>query len=339
MPEREYTAGSGAGDTGYDRAMPFDLLIRGGTLVDGSGAAGRPADIGITGDRITSVSNLSHVADEEVRAVIDATGHVVAPGFVDPHGHSDASVLVDGALASHLRQGYTTQLSGNCGETLAPLTAASRALLEPLLRDHELEPAWTTFAGYLAAVEAQALGPNVAFLVGHGTIRGAIMGPMPRGPNHGEMTAMIAHAEAALEAGAFGISTGLIYRPGIHARPDEIAQLVGAAVRRGGLYATHIRNEADGVTAAIDEALTTARAAQAYGRRPARLQVSHLKAALPCGPWHWTCSHRPPGTGPRRGAGRGGGPVPVHGRAHDARDDPAAGHPRPGAGRRRRGAP
>ena len=259
--------------------MPFDLLIRGGTVVDGSGAPGRPADVGITGDRIMSVSNLSYIADEDVRTVIDATGHVVAPGFVDPHGHSDASVLVDGALASHLRQGYTTQLSGNCGETLAPLTAASRALLEPLLRDHGLRPAWTTFAGYLAAVAAQALGVNVAFLVGHGTIRAAITGPMPRGPNHGEMTAMIAHAEAALEAGAFGISTGLIYPPGIHARPDEIAQLVGAVVRRGGLYATHMRNEGDGVAAAIDEALTTARAAQAYGRRPIRLQISHLKAA------------------------------------------------------------
>jgi N-acyl-D-amino-acid deacylase len=259
--------------------MPFDLLIRGGTLIDGSGAPGRLADVGVTGDRITSVSNLSHIADEEVETVIDATGHVVAPGFVDPHGHSDASVLVDGALASHLHQGYTTQLSGNCGDTLAPLTASSRALLEAALTAHQLEPAWTTFAGYLGAVEEQALGPNVAFLVGHGTIRGAILGASRRAPNHVEMTAMLAHTEEALEAGAFGISTGLIYPPGIHARPDEIAQLVGRAVRRGGLYDTHMRNEADGVAAAIDEALATARAAQAYGRRPIRLQVSHLKAA------------------------------------------------------------
>ena len=259
--------------------MPFDLLIRGGTVVDGTGSPGRPADVGVTGDRIMSVSNLSHVADADVRTVIDATGHVVAPGFVDPHGHSDSSVLVDGALASHLRQGCTTQLSGNCGDTLAPLTTASRAMLEPLFRDHELTPSWTSFAGYLAAVEAQALGPNIAFLVGHGTIRGAIMGASHRGPNLVEMSAMLAHVDEALAAGAFGISTGLIYPPGIHARPDEIAQLVGRAVRRGGLYATHMRNEADDVAAAIDEALTTARAAEAYGRRPARLQVSHLKAA------------------------------------------------------------
>jgi len=215
--------------------MAFDLLIRGGTVVDGTGAPGRPADVGVTGDRITSVSNLSHVADADVRTVVDAAGHVVAPGFVDPHGHSDSSVLVDGALASHLRQGYTTQLSGNCGDTLAPLTRASRALLEPLLRDHELTPSWTSFGGYLAAVEAQALGPNLAFLVGHGTIRAAIMGASNRGPNQVEMSAMLAHVDEALAAGAFGISTGLIYPPGIHARPDEIAQLVGRAVRRGGL--------------------------------------------------------------------------------------------------------
>ena len=259
--------------------MPFDLLIRGGRLIDGSGAPGRLADVGITGDRITAVSNLSAVPDADVGSVIDATGHVVAPGFVDPHGHSDSSVLIDGALASHLRQGYTTQLSGNCGYTLAPLTAASRALLEPDLRARDLDPAWHSFRGFLEAVEARPLGPNVAFLVGHGTIRSAIMGPASRGPNLVEMTAMIAHAEEAMEAGALGISTGLIYPPGIHARPDEIAQLVAIAGRRDGLYATHMRNEAGEVAAAIDEALTTARAAEAYSRRPVRLQVSHLKAA------------------------------------------------------------
>lgn len=259
--------------------MPFDLLIRGGRLVDGSGAPGRPADVGITGDRIAAVANLSAVPDADVRTVIDATGHVVAPGFVDPHGHSDSSVVIDGALASHLHQGYTTQLSGNCGYTLAPLTATSRAMLEPDLRARGLDPAWHSFGGFLDAVDAQALGPNVAFLAGHGTIRSAIMGAAGRGPNLVQMTAMIAHAEEAMEAGALGISTGLIYPPGIHARPDEIAQIVAVAGRRGGLYATHIRNEVEGVAAAIDEALTTARAAETYSRRPVRLQVSHLKAA------------------------------------------------------------
>ncbi len=108
--------------------MPFDLLIRGGTLIDGTGAPGRPADVGITGDRITAVGDLSMVPDADAATVITAEGHVVAPGFVDPHNHSDASVLLDGALPSHLHQGYTTLVSGNCGYTLAPLTPPARAL-------------------------------------------------------------------------------------------------------------------------------------------------------------------------------------------------------------------
>jgi N-acyl-D-aspartate/D-glutamate deacylase len=261
--------------------MPFDLVIRGGTLVDGTGALGRPADVGVAGDRITAVGDLAAVADVDVAVVIDAGGHVVAPGFVDPHGHSDPSVLIDGALASHLRQGYTTQLSGNCGDTLAPLTPASRALLEPFLASYELDPGWSTFAGYLERVEAQALGINVAFLVGQGVVRGAVLGPDSRAPGAAELAAMVSHVDEAMDAGALGLSTGLIYAPGIHARPGEIAALVAAAARHGGMYATHMRNEAAGVAAAIDEAIDTARAAERLAGPgcPVRLQVSHLKAA------------------------------------------------------------
>jgi N-acyl-D-aspartate/D-glutamate deacylase len=259
--------------------MAFDLVVRNGTLVDGTGAPGRPADVGIEGDRITAVGDLAAVPDVDVAHVIDARGHVVAPGFVDPHGHSDPSVLIDGALASHLRQGYTTQLSGNCGDTLAPLTPASRALLGPFLATNELEPDWTTFGGYLERVEAQALGLNVAFLVGHGVVRSAVLGPDDRAPGDGELAAMVRHVEEAMDAGALGLSTGLIYAPGIHAGPLEIAALVAVAARHGGIYATHMRNEADGVVAAIDEAITTARVAARIAGRPVRLQVSHLKAA------------------------------------------------------------
>ncbi len=259
--------------------MAFDLLIRGGTLVDGTGTPGRPADIGVTGDRITAIGDLSAVDIASVRDVTDAHGLIVAPGFVDPHGHSDSSVLLDGALPSHLHQGYTTQLSGNCGYTLAPLTPPARALLQPDLDTRTLDPAWSGFAGYLDEVEAQPLGLNVAFLVGHGTVRGAVLGPDDRRPSPAELASMVAHVDEAMEAGALGISTGLIYPPGIHARPEEIATLVAAAYRRGGLYATHMRNEAAEVAAAIDEALDTAVAAGRLAGVPGRLQVSHLKAA------------------------------------------------------------
>jgi N-acyl-D-amino-acid deacylase len=259
--------------------MAFDLLIRGGTLVDGTGSRGRPADIGVTGDRITAIGDLSALDIASVRDVLDAHGLTVTPGFVDPHGHSDSSVLLDGALPSHLHQGYTTQLSGNCGYTLAPLTPPARALLQPDLDTRTLDPAWSSFAGYLDEVEAQPLGLNVAFLVGHGTVRGAVLGPDDRSPSQAELASMEAHVDEAMEAGAIGISTGLIYPPGIHARPQEIASLVAAAYRWGGLYATHMRNEAALVSAAIDEALDTAVAAGRLGGVPGRLQVSHLKAA------------------------------------------------------------
>jgi dihydroorotase/N-acyl-D-amino-acid deacylase len=258
--------------------MAFDLIVRGGLVVDGTGTPGRPADVGVEGDRITAVGDLSAVADTAVATVIDATGHVVAPGFVDPHGHSDGFVLLDGALASHLRQGFTTQLSGNCGYTLAPLTPPARDLLDPDLRAMTLDPSWTTFAGFMDAVDAMPLGINVAFLAGHGTIRAAVLGADDRAPDDRELRAMTAHTEEALDAGAVGVSTGLIYAPGMHARPDEVATLVAVAVRRGGLYATHMRNEAAGVHGAIDEAVATARKAAELAGRPPRLQVSHLKA-------------------------------------------------------------
>ncbi len=144
--------------------MAFDLVLRGGLLVDGSGAPGRPSDVGIEGDRITAVGDLSAVDPASVGEMRDATGLVVAPGFVDPHAHSDLSVLVDGAQWSHLRQGYTTQLDGNCGYTFAPLTHLSRLQLQADLEAHGIEPGWSTFAGYLATVEEQALGINSAHL-------------------------------------------------------------------------------------------------------------------------------------------------------------------------------
>ncbi|MEA2577692.1 MAG: N-acyl-D-amino-acid deacylase, partial [Chloroflexota bacterium] len=233
----------------------FDLIIRGGTVVDGTGAPGRRADVGVLGDRIVAIGDLSAAPDGEAAAVIDASSRVVAPGFIDPHGHSDGSLFVDGALVSHLRQGYTTQLSGNCGDTLAPITDVGRELVDLSLRPNQLVARWRTFGEYLDAVDGEALGLNVAFLVGHGTIRGAVMGAEPARATETERSAMVREVEAALDAGAFGLSSGLIYAPGIHADTDELVSLVTAATRRGGLYATHMRNEAAGLFAALDEAI------------------------------------------------------------------------------------
>jgi dihydroorotase/N-acyl-D-amino-acid deacylase len=254
--------------------MPsFDLLLRGGTLIDGTGAPGRPADVAIRADRIEAVGDLAALDPASVPRVLDVSGRVVSPGFIDPHGHSDGSVLVDGALISHLRQGFTTQLSGNCGESLAPVTEAGRELIEVALHPHELEATWQTFGEYLDRVEAQALGPNLAFLVGHGTVRGSVIGGAGRPATQAELGVMTAEVERALNAGAFGLSSGLIYAPGVHASAAEITALVGVVARRDGLYATHMRNEAGGLFESLDESLAAVRAAGSG----ARLQVSHLK--------------------------------------------------------------
>ena len=251
----------------------FDLLLRGGTVVDGTGGPARPADVGVLGDRILAIGQLDSVADAEVASLIDVRDRVVAPGFIDPHGHSDGSLFLDGALASHLHQGFTTQLSGNCGESLAPITDAGREIVDLALRANDLEARWSTFAEYLDRVGEQPLGPNVAFLVGHGTIRGSILGPDARAATQEEMAAMVDAAEAAMDAGAFGLSSGLIYVPGMHARPIELEALVAAVARRDAMYSTHMRNEGRGLFESLDEAIGVIRA---VGPR-ARLQVSHLK--------------------------------------------------------------
>jgi N-acyl-D-amino-acid deacylase len=251
----------------------FDLLIHGGTVIDGTGAPGIRADVGVSGDRIRAVGDLSSALESKtVGLVIDATDRDVCPGFVDPHSHVDASVLVDPAVASHLHQGFTTLLSGNCGDTLAPLVGSAREAVDLAMAGTGLEPTWRTFGEYLATVERLPLGPNQAFLVGHGTIRAAVLGPGDRAATDRELKAMVRHLKEALDAGAVGLSSGLIYPPGIHAPTAELIRLATVTAKRGGLYASHIRNESAGLFEALDEAIGTIRAAGG------RLQVSHLKA-------------------------------------------------------------
>ena len=200
----------------------------------------------------------------------------MAPGFIDPHGHSDGSLFVDGALASHLHQGYTTQLSGNCGDTLAPITDPGRELVELALRPNGLVArGGGTFAEYLDRVEEQPLGPNVAFLVGHGTVRGSVMGAEARARDRRRaVRRWSARSRPPSTPARSGCRPGSIYAPGMHAAPAEVEALVTAAARRGGLYATHMRNESDGLFASLDESIAAVRAA---GCGRARLQVSHLK--------------------------------------------------------------
>ena len=256
--------------------MPqFELLVRGGTLVDGSGTPARRADVAVADGRIAAVGDLSVVEAGAVARIVEADGRIVCPGFIDVHGHSDASALIDGQLVSLLAQGITSQVSGNCGDGLAPVTPAGRELLGlGLTAGRAVEPTWADLRGFLDQVGRLELGPNVAFLAGHGTIRASVLGADARAPRAAELAAMVRVVEEGLDAGAFGLSSGLIYAPGIHAAYEELAAVVEPVARRGALYATHMRDESAGLFDGLAEAV-----AVAWGEGlPARLQVSHLKA-------------------------------------------------------------
>jgi N-acyl-D-amino-acid deacylase len=250
----------------------LDVLIRGGTVVDGTGASARRADVAIAGERIEAVEVLPRA---EAARVIDATGHVVAPGFVDMHSHADFVLPGLPTADSKVHQGFTLEVVGNCGASPAPLTPDRRqdvidtsALTVPPLRWD-----WGTFRSYLDAVGRGGLSINVVPLVGHGTLRLLAMGPGDARPSADQLRAMQAETRRAMDEGAFGLSTGLIYAPGVFADTAEIVELARAAGERGGFYASHIRGEGDTLLDAIAEAIEVGRRA----RVP--VEISHLKAA------------------------------------------------------------
>jgi N-acyl-D-amino-acid deacylase len=207
--------------------------------------------------------------------VIDATGHVVAPGFIDMHSHADFVLPGLPTADSKVHQGFTLEAVGNCGQSPAPLTPArlkdvidsSGLALPPLAWN------WTTFRSYLAGLTREGLSINVAPLVGHGTVRLLVMGPGDARPTADQLSAMATEVRRAMDGGAFGVSTGLIYAPGVFADTDELVALAQAAGEGGGFYASHIRGEADTLLPALGEAI-------AVGRRAmVPVEISHLKAA------------------------------------------------------------
>ena len=250
----------------------LDILIRGGTVIDGTGRPAQRADVAIAGDRIEAVELLP---DAGAARVIDATGHVVAPGFVDMHSHADFVLPGLPTADSKVHQGFTLEVVGNCGASPAPLTPARRQdvidtsalTLPPLAWD------WTTFRSYLDGLARQGLSINVAPLVGHGTVRLLVMGPGDGRPTLDQRRAMTTEVRRAMEEGAVGLSTGLIYAPGVYADTDEIVELARAAGEAGGFYASHIRGEGDTLLPAIAEAIEVGR------RASIPVEISHLKAA------------------------------------------------------------
>jgi len=248
----------------------LDLLIVRGTVIDGTGAEGRRADVGVRDGRIVILGN---IPDATAVRRIDATGLVVVPGFVDIHSHSDVNLLKDPYAPSKVRQGVTTEVTGQDGDSVAPLGGPGMPrLLEEFRREFGFDCPYRDMAGFFELLESTGTAQNVVSMVGLGTLRAVVVGFDNRPATREEMAAMCEAAVLAIEQGCRGASTGLEYTPGSFAATQELAELIGWLPAGHRLYATHMRNEDNRLLEAVEEAITIARTGNG------RLQVSHLKA-------------------------------------------------------------
>ena len=251
-------------------AQRYDVIIRGGQVIDGTGAAPVVADIAIEGDRIVQIGPVQGSSGN----TIDATGKIVCPGFIDIHSHTDLSLLVDPRAESKIRQGVTTEVAGQDGSSLAPLTNGRlRSLQEGYGRRYGVDIGWTDFTGLFNTLEQQGIGLNFISLAGQGTIRGYVVGYEDVPASARQVDAMKDLVDQAMSEGAWGLSSGLEYTPGSFADEDEIAELGRVAAGYSGFYATHMRNEDDFLVEAVTEAISTARKAEIA------LQIAHFKAS------------------------------------------------------------
>jgi N-acyl-D-amino-acid deacylase len=246
----------------------FDLLIKGGKVYDGTGAPWFWADVGLAGGRIEAVGKLDAAAVE----TIDATGLCVSPGFIDIHSHSDETILVNPRAESKIRQGVTTEVVGQCGSSLAPITARSRGLVREELARWDIELTWDSMAGYVREVARRGAAVNIVPVVGHSAVRAAAMGHDRRPPTPVELEQMISLVAESCAGGARAFSTGLIYPPSSYAAPEEIAALAAVAAQYGAIYMTHMRNEGDGLIESVEETLDIGR------RTRIPVHISHHKA-------------------------------------------------------------
>ena len=256
--------------------MEYDILIKNGKIIDGAGNPWYKAEVAIKDGKIAAIGKL---CNPYAQKVIDATGHIVAPGFIDAHSHADYNTLLYRDMGNIIHQGITTVVAGQCGSTPAPLSELSRANMQKNFDDEvpegfELKLTWSSFDEYLKEEEKEPLGANTAHMVGHGAVRAAAMGFDARAPTSSELDKMRDYVAEAMQSGAYGLSTGLIYPPGIYAKTDEIIECAKIASKYGGIYDSHIRGEGATLIAALEEALEIGFKANIP------VQISHHKIAI-----------------------------------------------------------
>ncbi len=262
---------------GCSSRQEFDLVILGGHVYYGTGAEAEVKDIGIIGD---SIAQLGKIPASRGKKVLDARNLSVCPGFIDTHDHSDTNLLYNPKAESHIRQGITTVVSGNCGSSPFPISEEIFEERRTALKEtYDLDLNWRDINGFFARLEESGIAVNYSTFVGQGSIRGAAMGFNDRPPRPDELQNMKAMVAESMENGALGLSSGLEYAPGSFALPDEVAELCQVAVKKGGVYATHMRDEGDRLLEALEETLSVAR------RTGISLQISHFKVAYARN-WH-----------------------------------------------------
>ena len=247
----------------------FDILIRNGKILDGTGNPWYSGDVGVRGDRIVAIGKLTNAT---AKKTIDATGKIVSPGFIDTLGQSELALLIDNRALSKLSQGITTEITGE-GGSIAPQNEKTIAPMQPELDHYKLKVDWTTLDGYFRRLEKQGTPINIGTYVGAAQVREAVIGDDDRAPTPAELDQMKALVEQAMKDGAFGISTALIYPPGHFAKTEELIELAKVAARYGGLYATHMRSEGASEMTAVDEAIRIGRQAGLP------VEIFHLKVS------------------------------------------------------------
>jgi len=261
----------------------IDLLIKNGTVFDGTGGEPFQADIGINKDKIAFIKKLSALSSQpsavKAERIIDAKGFAVAPGFIDTHAHSDFTLLADPRAEGKILQGVTTEINGNCGLSAAPLYKDAFEHREKDLKELGIKERWSTFEEYFRILKRKGIALNFATLTGHGNIRASVIGYKDKKPDGKELRKMQSLLRQALDAGAIGLSTGLIYPPGIYSDTEELVELCrclnsSLVTRHSSLiYTSHMRSEGKGLIESIKEIIRIGKEAKI------KVHISHIKTA------------------------------------------------------------